>query len=383
MSAARSRVQKCADLVLIGLFVAAIGLPLAARLTGLDGADGSENRLLKQRPPLRLEATALNQFPAQFEAYYNDQFGFRPLLIRTLSLGRFLLGISTSPQVVIGQGGWLYYTTEQVGRDYATTRPLTPEQLNHWQQALEQRHAWCAARGIRYLFVVAPDKQTIYPEELPAALQRRRVPSRLDQLVDHLRDRDSPVRLIDLRPALWHAKQQEQIYCTHDTHWNDAGAHAAYLQILAVLAEDRPGLEPWPRGVFDEKHIARGGNDLNQMLSLKGFLEASYLRLVSQRPRQAQRLPVELPARGPRRPELNQPFATEHPDQSLPRAIVFRDSFMTALAPFLSEHFRRAIYVWQCEFDATLVEQEKPDFVIQELVERTLVNVPLVPDVPN
>ena len=32
---------------------------------------------------------------------------------------------------------------------------------------------------------------------------------------------------------------------------------------------------------------------------------------------------------------------------TLPRAVIFRDSFVSPLVPFLSEHFSRAVYLWQ------------------------------------
>ena len=59
-------------------------------------------------------------------------------------------------------------------------------------------------------------------------------------------------------------------------------------------------------------------------------------------------------------------------DPSLPRAVIFRDSFVSRLVPFLSEHFSRAVYLWQNDFDANAVEQERPDVVIQEIVGRHL-----------
>jgi hypothetical protein len=238
------RLSKSADIALIALFLAVIGLPFVFWLHGDDRAVSEENRLLARLPRLQWKAAVLKAFPTDFEAYFNDQFGFRRLLIRVLSLARYGLGISTSPQVVVGPRGWLYYAHEKAGHDYQTTRPFSPEQLAAWKEALEYRHAWCAARGIRYLFVIAPDKQTIYPEHLPRSVRKRQLPSRWDQLVEHLRASNSPARVLDLRPALWQAKAKEQIYCDRDTHWNDAGAHVAYQEIMTALAADQGGMEP-------------------------------------------------------------------------------------------------------------------------------------------
>ena len=65
-------------------------------------------------------------------------------------------------------------------------------------------------------------------------------------------------------------------------------------------------------------------------------------------------------------------LVTEIPGSTLPRAVIFRDSFVSPLAPFLSEHFSRAVYLWQNDFDANVVLEEHPDVVIQEIVGRHL-----------
>jgi hypothetical protein len=80
-----------------------------------------------------------------------------------------------------------------------------------------------------------------------------------------------------------------------------------------------------------------------------------------------------------------------------PRAVVFHDSFFLApeerrsgqptppwgpppatfhLIPLLAEKFSRATFTWQKRFDAELIKREHPDVVIEERVERVLVNGP-------
>jgi hypothetical protein len=94
------------------------------------------------------------------------------------------------------------------------------------------------------------------------------------------------------------------------------------------------------------------------------------LRLVPKRPRRAR---VIEPA-GARPTDEEGRLVTEIDDPSLPRAVIFRDSFTSRLVPFLSEHFSRAVYLWQNDFDAAVVTEERPDVVIQEIVGRHLYN---------
>ena len=108
--------------------------------------------------------------------------------------------------------------------------------------------------------------------------------------------------------------------------------------------------------------------DLAGMLGLKRVLREIDLSLVPRRARRAR--VVDPPGAGPMA-EVGQ-LITEIPDSSLPRAVIFRDSFASRLGPFLSEHFSRAVYLWQNDFDANVVAAEHPDVVIEEIVGRHL-----------
>jgi alginate O-acetyltransferase complex protein AlgJ len=92
------------------------------------------------------------------------------------------------------------------------------------------------------------------------------------------------------------------------------------------------------------------------------------LALVPKRPRRAR---VIEPAGADPRAEEGL-LITEIPGSTLPKAVIIRDSFASALVPFLSEHFSRAVYIWQKDFDATAINQERPDVVIHEIVGRHL-----------
>ncbi len=51
---------------------------------------------------------------------------------------------------------------------------------------------------------------------------------------------------------------------------------------------------------------------------------------------------------------------------------MFHDFFLNAIKPFLSDHFSRVVYYWQIDFDLSVIEHEKPDVIIYEVVERKL-----------
>jgi alginate O-acetyltransferase complex protein AlgJ len=71
---------------------------------------------------------------------------------------------------------------------------------------------------------------------------------------------------------------------------------------------------------------------------------------------------------------------TEIPGSHLPRAVIFRDSFVSALVPFLSEHFSRAVYLWQKDVTVEQLREERPDVVIYQIVSRRLYLFTPTPD---
>jgi hypothetical protein len=348
-------------------------LPLLARCFRLEPARGaSENRRLAPRPRLELTGKGLRSFPAEMDAYYSDHFGFRASLLRWLcNVKVHWLGVSSCPNVILGTDGWLFYAGEPVGNDYESARPFTASELARWQHRLEQRRDWLAQRGIRYLFLVAPDAQSIYPEHLPPALRKRQAESRLDQLVSYLAAH-SDLPILDVRGAMREAKARERLYHRTDTHWNSRGAFVAYEELTRHLAHWFPAIQPLPRTAFhDVVQEADRGGDLARMLNLTDQYREEVLDLQPKAPRLARlaagsRPPSEAPA------ALPKPMVTECPTPGLPRAVIFHDSFFLGVYPFLSEHFHRAAYLWQYSLDRGLIEREHPDVVIQEVVERYL-----------
>lgn len=94
-----------------------------------------------------------------------------------------------SPAVVRGAGGWFFYGDDKAIDDYANAEPLTPEAIANWRAAVRAAARWLDARGIAYVFTIAPDKHVIYGEEMPPTIarinevSRARVPRRGEKTV--------------------------------------------------------------------------------------------------------------------------------------------------------------------------------------------------------
>jgi hypothetical protein len=365
------------NLLLAATFLAIIAAPGLGLLLRADRTQISEAemRRLADFPEWSWQREAMATWPDRFQRYFNDRFAFRNALIR-LQSGILWHGLHTSSTdtVIAGKGDWLFYADDGGIQDYVQAEPFTEHELQQWQRTLERMRDWLASRGTRFLFVLAPDKQMIYPELMPASLRRLHDSYRADQFLAYMRAH-STVEIVDLRPAILAAKPYELLYHRYDTHWNDRGALIGYQQIAARLHQWFPAIHPLQRADFVTSPAAPSG-DKTTMLDLVDERKAAMPGLV---PRRGWSSTVVFPVNPDPYGEDGTVVTEARPGTGL-RALMFRDSFAGRLIPFLSEHFSRILYQWQNNFDPDLVRQEHPDVVIQEMVGRHLMTFVPTPE---
>jgi alginate O-acetyltransferase complex protein AlgJ len=366
--------------VIIGAFLFMIYLPLIMTDFSTNTEwSSAEKRRLADLPALDLKPGTLATFPSRFEAYFNDHFGYRSLFIRRYNrIMKKYFAKSPVPNVLIGKNNWLFFTFSNLIDDFVGADPFTQEELEIWRSNLEHKRDWLAKHGIRYLFVVAPNKQTIYSEYLPDYLQKERGQSRLQQLSAYLKT-FSDVSILDLSAALTEGKKRHRVYYMTDTHWNDRGAYTAYRAIMDRVGQWFPTVSLKQIKIFEDKNILGPGGDLAGMLDMADTLheERPVLKMqpttCSPKIKQALSDFRKIPAEQIR----GAPLVTTC-DASKLRAVVFRDSFFTAVVPFIAEDFNRIDYVWKPYDHAIMIKlmaQQKPQIVIEELVERSLILV--------
>ncbi len=339
----------------------------------------TEQRELAVLPRLRLGegdwAANLSALPARLDTYYDDHLGFRDDLIRAWAwLHIEIFGVSPSDSLVVGKDGWFFFGDADAIAQYRGIARFEADDLERWRTVLEERRDWLAERGIQYLVVLVPNKHRVYAEFMPDALPRMNPDSQLDQLVSHLRDH-SDVSILDLRPALERARSKQRIYHKTDTHWNDIGATAGARAILDALTPGLPQLAGHPPLRFRRAERTTPGQGLARIVGLSRAYPENSLDLVVLKPRAG--VPPGRRAAHAERVRRQQPFALGTGDPTLPRAVMFRDSFANALVPFLSESFDRILYVWERHLDRRVIEVEQPDVVIQQIAERFLGDLPV------
>jgi len=371
-----------ANLAIALIFAAVLALLAAGSLLGPVVAlrPLQEKRELAVRP--EVGTVPVRQFPRAWEAWFNDHFGYRPLLVRADALLRLRLWrASRVGRVLPGRDGWLFYDgrTDRGGDPRANFQGRLPddhERLFEGLQAqLEHTRDWLAARDVGYLLVVVPDKWSIYPQYLPGSVGPGAARTSSDRFLDHLREH-SDLEVLDLKPALREAAAAGPVYHRQDLHWNDAGALAAARAIARRLVPDLPGLAVPDPAWFRAEERKRPDGDLVEMLGLDGWLSETETRLL---PRDPGRVVLEDLPRAPEFPNPNRyPIAAHGDDPSRPRLLMLRDSFGDALIPFLAPAFSESRFLWTSNFSrrdlGPVLDELRPDVVVELRAEKLMLD---------
>ncbi len=313
----------------------------------------AEKRAARPWPKAPRTRAAVRAWPAAVEAFVQDRIGLRDASVRAYNRFSFcVLRTSPLPAVVRGRHGWLFFRALEESADAMAdarrSQPLGPRKLNALVEMILARQRLVSSWGGRYLFVVAPNKSSIYPEELPAAMTPLGRGKPLDQLDARLTPAPTGA-LLDLTPALLAAKGRAELYHRTDSHWNQIGALQGLVAIMKVLRQDHPGLSVPDESDLAIESYAGDGGDLAVMLNLAPILPETTWQV------------------SPRR-ELTLP-----PFQRTLKVWVYGDSFY-ALLPHLWTAYLPGIAgqplyrPWSEEE----LRAARPDVVIQLVVERRL-----------
>lgn len=306
-----------------------------------------------------------------FETSLTNSLPFRSSVIKWNNFIKIkFLGVSPAPIVALGKEEWLYLGQGQgsvdVKKYHHSTNPLTEKELADWKQTLEKTRSWFQHRNIQFIFLIAPEKSTIYPEFLQGDYKQIGPQSRMDQFVSYMHEH-SDIPVMDVRPLLSKLKTQapEPIYFKYGAHWNELAVFEIYRQ-LCDLAQVNHCIDR------NELRWIRKSNRDNfyNNLSLKEALPSDDLEVEFIGPRE-----ISKKTRDPGWTlELSNPANSD---------IVFvaGDSFTDYFPPFFARHMAKTAYIPPAGFNSWKIEERiktegTPKFIVNVMAERYLMNPP-------
>jgi len=356
------------------LFVALIAAP---GLVGVFAPAGDiavqENRAAAALPSWPQTMTEFNAAPRAVDAYLEDRFGFREVMISMHLWARDQLSLGfAETKALIGKDGWLFLNDGDALDMYMGRLPFRSGEADAWLAGAADLRDAVEARGGTFAVLIAPQKATVYGEFLPDFIPAGRAPSRLDVLAQGARPRG--IAFVNVKARMLSAKENAQQYYPSDTHWTPRGAWEGYQGLMDRLENDgvaAPRIAE-ARVAFTERSFS---GDLARMVNRSDrFAEtAPGMRITDATAFEERTVDAY----------VFDSFKTriiETDIKDAPTLLIIGDSYANALIPYLRESFSRIVFSHHQlgAFDRAILDEYPSDVVLLQMVERMLVH-PLAP----
>ena len=187
-----------------------------------------ENRNLAAKPSILVEGKINNYFFSDLSSYLQDHFGGRNFLINSsnyIENDIFKRKKINNNKALEGKNGWFFYIKPSDGAnfvDFQKKNLLNNEEFENLKTNISETVKWCDENKIKYLFVVCPNKHSVYSEYYP--FLRPEGITRADQISQIFSDLNVPY--VFSRDYMISKKTEIDLplYYETDTHWNSLGA---------------------------------------------------------------------------------------------------------------------------------------------------------------
>lgn len=360
--------KKWMNLVFCAAFLLAIALPLANMET-----EGNKRSMIDNAYLPKLEDIRPEHFGMDFEEYFAKRIGFREWSLHCYELlNDRLFGRLEHPLYMYGKEGHIFFRGNEYIRAYQHLN-LNEAGAEAFADSVRKFQDYCQAQGKDFLYMLIPDKETVYPEYYPDTVNVYGETSLSDQVMAELEKRQ--VSFFYCKDAMLEGKKSLNVNnVKYDAgHWNQHGAFFSIQALFEVLRQNHPQIQALTQEEFDIT------------METQEFLDISTFVIREQIPRYAlKNNRAEKETEG-FFADVALAFPNNHfchyrnpqcSDQ--PKLLIFGDSYLAGYEQFLNGHFREYTYIHRynlCnqEFFEYYVDLVDPDIVILENPERSLI----------
>lgn len=333
------------------------------------GAVGKED--VAEKPSLIENGKVNENFGNEFDKWFTQQMPFRTEIITANNiLSSDTLGKSANG-VITGSDGWLF--SEETVDDYIGVMP-SERGIHNIAETLRIMQDYVSNHNADFVFTVAPDKNSIYPEYMPKGYIRSDK-NTLTELEKYLKDYN--INYVSLKNELLKQKENGQyVYLKCDTHWNNLGALYGYNAIMSSLGKDYQTFSGIDYSVKNDWY-----GDISKMLypslpksCMQYYFDIDLTNIRFLQPRSSLKndeLMEELMSDREQQDTVIRTMNTKGKGS----LYISRDSFGRAMLPFLTVNYRSAYITRYRSFNLTDIDVKHYDDVIYEIVERNLATI--------
>lgn len=298
-----------------------------------------EQAAAKDTPAFTILQNKINEFTS-------NTFARKELIMFNTELTSLLTGGTyiESTQVLKGKNSMFFYKTELDGHppvwDYMGIDHFSDEQLADIAKTLVEERDYLAGKGIEFYAMCVPNKEIIYPENMPDTIARVSEISRGEQLADYV-NQNTDLVFVYPKDELIARKDKAQLYYLTDTHSNQKGAFVIMQELFKKAY-----------GTYAELDSVRFSTDATDhagdLVHLAGLNEKYKIDNVYSF-------------------DKDSADKSQYRDQVL---LFVGDSFGGFLSVVCKGYYREVYWEHPDEFKYSMYDEYKPDVVILERAER-------------
>lgn len=360
-----------------------IGVPFFNQTLKISmNTDADENRKLAEKPIF--DINNLDAYPEKYDQYYSDNFGFKVPLVRAMNyISKDIFHKSTlKGYFFIGKNNYVFEKRNNLpfflGEDY-----FTETQLQKLAIEYSEREKYWESQGITPYILICPSKYSVYTNKLPVFLRTGRFKI-TDQFVKVIQE-NTNIKVVDGREILKERKKKHSVYQKFDTHWNSLGAFFCNYELLEHINENFPFVPLYTFADYTIDTIEHRNGNLRHALSSSNkepevdyklsLSDSSILTIEGFKHIKPNDFPYS-------QAEYYQRYTSTINDSTLPKAIIFRDSYASITISTFPLHFSETLYIWdnwKYMFNKEILDIEKPDIIVYMIFEGFLKRVLLGP----
>jgi len=329
-----------------------------------------ENRTLSPKPLYAGLETDPKRYFIEFTSWFSDHYPFKQMFVHANSWIKINL-FKTSPMpgsMYIGKKFQFFTANELLRDDITGKRRLSEEELSGIVTNTLLKKKYLADQNIAYYLTIPPSKQTVYEDLLPTSLSLQRkgikMAKQLENEISKLQN-DVYINVIDLLVERHLAYPKEHVFYQYDIHWSDWGAFLAYQKLINALSAKHEWVgKALNIDDLEIDTIYDESADLAKLILMqKSFKKERYIFRYKDKDSIEETI-------------INGVFAFPIYKYKNPKAkgklLVFRDSYSEQWKQLIARHFNESVFIWDQNISQKLIDEYKPDIVIQENCEMFL-----------
>lgn len=358
--------MKLSNRLFIVLFIMFLVTPVSLKLLGLNPTVNIEKRKGVKFPEFSI--FNLENFINEYDAFYKENFGLRFTLFSCYKNFKIkILKESPLPEkVIFGKEGWLFLGNifgdglkEQIG-----IVDFSQSELTSIRDSILGKQLYFDSLKINYYVCIVPNKNTVYSKFLPYRIVENK--SKFEQLRSEML-KYQQVKFIDVLSPLNKLKDSVDLYYKSDSHWNRLGAFIAYDKIMSVLSQDFPEIKYSKIDCYSVQQFSKPlDRDLSKMIDEK-FVETDFKFIQNE----IYKPTIDSSVYFKVLENIIYEARFRNANKKL-KIVIFGDSFAGTMIEYLSVNFETMVLFAPSIINKKIIELEKPDIVIQEVVERNI-----------